>query len=58
MQYIDTPAPSPASTLILVHGSWHDGSSWSAVQEQLAAVSVPSSAPTLPGHGAGDDRGG
>ena len=56
MQYIDTPAPSPASTLILVHGSWHDGSSWSAVQEQLAAVRVPSSAPTLPGHGAGDDR--
>jgi pimeloyl-ACP methyl ester carboxylesterase len=56
MQYIDTPTPSPASTLILVHGSWHDGSSWSAVQEQLDAVGVESNAPTLPGHRAGDDR--
>jgi pimeloyl-ACP methyl ester carboxylesterase len=56
MQYIDTPAPSPASALILVHGSWHDGSSWSAVQEQLAAVGVRSIAPTLPGHRPGDDR--
>jgi pimeloyl-ACP methyl ester carboxylesterase len=42
--------------LILVHGSWHDGGSWSAVQEQLVAVGVRSTAPTLPGHGAGDDR--
>ena len=56
MQYIDTQAPSPASTLILVHGSWHDGRSWSAVQEHLAAVGVHSIAPTLPGHGVGDDR--
>jgi len=56
MQYIDTQAPSPASTLILVHGSWHDGRSWSAVQEHLAAVGVHSIAPTLPGHGAGDER--
>jgi pimeloyl-ACP methyl ester carboxylesterase len=56
MHYIDTPAPSPPLTLILVHGSWHNGSSWAAVQEQLAAVGVRSIAPTLPGHGAGDDR--
>jgi pimeloyl-ACP methyl ester carboxylesterase len=56
MQYIDMPAPSSPSTLILVHGSWHDGSSWSAVQELLAAVGVRSIAPTLPGHRAGDDR--
>jgi len=56
MQYIDTPALSPPSTLILVHGSWHDGSSWSAVQEQLDAAGVRSTAPTLPGHGVGDDR--
>jgi pimeloyl-ACP methyl ester carboxylesterase len=56
MQFIDTPAPLPPSTLILVHGSWHDGSSWSSVQEQLAAVGVRSIAPTLPAHGAGDDR--
>jgi pimeloyl-ACP methyl ester carboxylesterase len=56
MQYIDTPARSAPSTLILVHGSWHDGSSWSAVQEQLNEVGVRSIAPTLPGHGVGDDR--
>jgi pimeloyl-ACP methyl ester carboxylesterase len=56
MQYLDTPAPSPGATLILVHGSWQDGRSWSAVQEQLAAVGVQSTAPTLPGHGADDDR--
>jgi pimeloyl-ACP methyl ester carboxylesterase len=56
MQYLDTPTPSPAPTLILVHGSWHNGRSWSAVQEQLAAVGVRSTAPTLPGHAAGDDR--
>jgi pimeloyl-ACP methyl ester carboxylesterase len=56
MQYIDTPTPSTAPTLILVHGSWHDGSSWSAVQDHLAAVGVRSTAPTLPGHGTGDGR--
>jgi pimeloyl-ACP methyl ester carboxylesterase len=56
MQYIDTPAPSTPSTLVLVHGSWHDGSAWLDVQEQLAAVGVRSVAPTLPGHGDGDDR--
>jgi hypothetical protein len=55
MQYVDTPASSPPSTLILVHGSWHDGRSWSAVQEQPAAVGVRDSA-DLPGHGACDDR--
>ena len=54
-QFMDTPGPSPASVLILVHGSWHDGNAWSAVQERLAARGVRSIAPTLPGHGAGDD---
>src|SRR5262245_28137686 len=52
---MDTSPPSPASVLILVHGSWHDGNAWSAVQEQLAARGVRSIAPTLPGHRAGDD---
>jgi len=55
VQSMDTPGPSPASVLILVHGSWHDGNAWSAVQEQLAARGVRSIAPTLPGHGARDD---
>lgn len=56
MQYIDTPAPSNGPTLVLVHGSWHRGSCWSAVQQQLATAGVDSIAPTLPGHGAGEDR--
>ena len=56
MQYIETAPPSSTPTVVLVHGSWHDGSCWSAVQEQLAAVGVRSLAPTLPGHGTGDDR--
>jgi pimeloyl-ACP methyl ester carboxylesterase len=55
MQYFHTPNSSATSTLILVHGSWHTGSCWSAVQEQLADAGVDSLAPTLPGHGA-DDR--
>ena len=52
MQYLDIPDSSATSTLILVHGSWHTGSCWSAVQEQLAEAGVDSLAPTLPGHGA------
>ena len=50
MQYLDIPDSSASSTLILVHGSWHTGSCWSAVQEQLADAGVDSLAPTLPGH--------
>ena len=56
MPHVDTPAPSTVSTLVLVHGSWHDGTCWSAVQERLAAGSMGSVAPTLPGHGPGNDR--
>jgi pimeloyl-ACP methyl ester carboxylesterase len=56
MQYIDMPAPSSPPTLILVHGSWHTGGCWSAVQQELTAAGVRSSAPTLPGHGVSDDR--
>lgn len=43
-------------TVVLVHGSWHDGSCWSAVQEHLAASGVRSVAPTLAGHGRGSSR--
>jgi pimeloyl-ACP methyl ester carboxylesterase len=56
MPHIGAPAPSTCSTLLLVHGSWHDGTCWSAVQQRLAAVGVRSIAPTLPGHGPDDDR--
>jgi pimeloyl-ACP methyl ester carboxylesterase len=54
MQYLDIPDSSASSTLILVHGSWHTGSCWSAVQELLTEAGVDSRAPTLPGHGAAD----
>jgi pimeloyl-ACP methyl ester carboxylesterase len=56
MQYMDKPAPLRAPTLILVHGSWHTGSCWSRVQRELTAAGVPSTAPTLTGHGPADDR--
>jgi pimeloyl-ACP methyl ester carboxylesterase len=54
MQYVDIPNSTAPSTLILVHGSWHTGSCWSAVQEHLAEAGVASRAPTLPAHGAAD----
>ena len=54
MQYLNMPDAAPAPTLILVHGSWHDGRCWAAVQYHLAAAGVRSIAPTLPGHGAHD----
>jgi pimeloyl-ACP methyl ester carboxylesterase len=38
-------------TVILVHGSWHDGACWSAVREHLAAQGIDSQAPTLAWHG-------
>jgi len=50
MLYLDTSAPPAASPMLLVHGSWHDGGCWSAVQQHLAAAGVRSVAPTLPGH--------
>jgi pimeloyl-ACP methyl ester carboxylesterase len=43
-------------TFLLVHGSWHDGSCWSAVAEQLGAAGFAWLAPTLPGHHAAGDR--
>jgi pimeloyl-ACP methyl ester carboxylesterase len=43
-------------TFLLVHGSWHDGSCWSAVAEQLGNAGFPSLTPTLPGHHAAGDR--
>jgi pimeloyl-ACP methyl ester carboxylesterase len=43
-------------TVVLVHGSWHDGGCWSTVQEHLAASGVRSLAPTLAGHERGSSR--
>ena len=56
MQYIDTLETTAAPNLVLVHGSWHDGSCWSRVQEHLAVAGVRSLAPTLAGHHEADDR--
>src|ERR1700757_744190 len=51
-----TATMSTDLTFLLVHGSWHDGSCWSAVAEQLGNVGFPSLTPTLPGHHAAGDR--
>jgi pimeloyl-ACP methyl ester carboxylesterase len=45
-------------TFLLVHGSWHHGGHWTAVRRCLDGAGVRSLAPTLAGHGPGDDRGG
>ncbi len=44
------------STFVLVHGSWHDGSSWDATAAHLRALGHTVFAPTVAGHGAGADR--
>lgn len=41
---------------VLVHGSWHDGSSWDETISHLAALGHVAHAPTIAGHGAGADR--
>jgi pimeloyl-ACP methyl ester carboxylesterase len=44
------------ATFLLVHGSWHHGGLWTAVRHCLDSAGVPSLAPTLAGHGPGDER--
>jgi pimeloyl-ACP methyl ester carboxylesterase len=44
-------------TFLLVHGSWHDGSCWSAVAERLNDAGFPTLTPTLTGHNAHGHRG-
>jgi pimeloyl-ACP methyl ester carboxylesterase len=39
------------STFVLVHGSWHDGSSWNVVIQHLEAKGHRAFAPTIAGHG-------
>lgn len=38
--------------VVLVHGAWHGGWCWAALQAELDRRGVPSLAPDLPGHGA------
>ena len=42
-------------TFLLVHGSWHDGTSWSAVARHLRAAGCAALTPTLAGHSRGED---
>jgi pimeloyl-ACP methyl ester carboxylesterase len=44
------------STFVLVHGSWHDGSAWQAVIDQLEAKGHQAFAPTIAGHGKGVNK--
>lgn len=44
------------STFVLVHGSWHDGSAWASVIDQLEAKGHLAFAPTIAGHGKGVDK--
>lgn len=36
---------------VLIHGSWHDGTCWDAVRDELTAAGHEVWAPTLPGNG-------
>ncbi|MFZ0039110.1 MAG: alpha/beta fold hydrolase, partial [Candidatus Acidiferrales bacterium] len=44
------------SVLVLVHGSWHDGSAWQATIRQLKKNGHEAFAPTMAGHGKGVDK--
>ncbi|MEW6266660.1 MAG: alpha/beta fold hydrolase [Thermodesulfobacteriota bacterium] len=41
---------------VLIHGAWHTGETWSGVIKALASSGHTAEAPTMPGHGPGDDR--
>ena len=44
------------TTYVLVHGAWHDGSSWSQVVKRLESLGHTAFAPTVAGHGKGVDK--
>ncbi|MGL4621859.1 MAG: alpha/beta fold hydrolase [Chroococcidiopsis sp.] len=44
------------STFVLVHGSWHDGSTWEPVIKHLKANGHQAFAPTVAGHGKGVNK--
>jgi pimeloyl-ACP methyl ester carboxylesterase len=41
---------------VLIHGAWHGGWCWQGVIEALENAGHTAEAPTMPGHGPGDDR--
>lgn len=43
---------------VLIHGAWHGGWCWEGVVDILKAAGHSAEAPTMPGHGPGDDRSG
>ncbi len=49
------PGMSPLPNIVLVHGAWADGSSWSAVTERLQADGYRVTAPQFPLTSLGDD---
>lgn len=44
------------TTFVLVHGSWHDGSSWDAVIQHLEELGHTAYGPTAAGHGIGANK--
>ena len=45
-----------AKHFVLVHGAWHGGWAWDGVIAELQKAGHTAEAPTMPGHGPGDDR--
>ena len=41
---------------VLIHGAWHGGWCWDGVIAELEKAGYTAEAPTMPGHGPGDDR--
>lgn len=44
------------TTYVLIHGAWHDGSSWKAVAKELLKRGHTVHTPTMAGHGDGVDK--
>jgi pimeloyl-ACP methyl ester carboxylesterase len=44
------------STFVLVHGAWHEGSTWNEAIKQLEAKGHQAFAPTIAGHGKGVNK--
>ena len=44
------------TTFVLVHGSWHDGTSWDAVISRLEELGHTAYGPTVAGHGQGVNK--